>query len=72
MMDKPIPKREVAVYTVIQAVRQINFHATNDAVTEFDEFGTRVDAGGILGGYSLYVDSRYDFDEVLAFIEGYG
>ena len=72
MMDKPTLKREVAVKYVLRSVNEIGFHATDDAVTEFMKLGKLYEAVGASGGYQLYVDSRYDFDEVLAFIENYG
>ena len=71
-MEKPTLKREVAVSLVLRSINAIGFHATDDAVTEFEQFGVLTEALAISGGYRLYVDSRYDFDEVLAFIENYG
>lgn len=72
MLKKPTIKREVAVDTVIRICKQVNFYATADAVTEFEQFG-RLDKIGDEGDlYRLLVDARYSFEEVLSYIENYG
>jgi len=71
-MNKPTKKREVAVRNVWETEKIILFDATPEASNHFREFGGmyRIVSGG--DGYSLLVDARYDFDEVVRYIESYG
>jgi hypothetical protein len=48
----------------------IYFYATNDAIDDFREFGF-VRPGENKNYYCLEVDARYDFDEVLKYIQNY-
>jgi hypothetical protein len=68
-MEKPSPKTEVAVRFATEGPRGIALDASPDAIEDFREFG-HIDHISIC--YWLVVDSRYDFDEVLAYIEQYG
>ena len=71
-MNKPAPKQEVAILHTINTMKQVVFYATHDAVTEFADFG-RIDTyEGSKNKYALTVDARYDFEEVVAYIKGYG
>ncbi len=72
MNKKPVMKSEVGVDMVIKVISEINFYATEDAVTEFSEFGLvqKINLGSHY--YKLTVDSRYDFDEVVAYMKSYG
>jgi hypothetical protein len=71
-MNKPQIKREVQITTVIKSVRHIIFYASTDAVAEFEEFGEVLPSTNTRELYNLFVDARYDFGEVVAYIEGYG
>lgn len=71
-MKKPQMKREVMVKSFSSGVGYIGFYATADASTEFNEFGTLRVSDYENNLYYLYVDTRYDFNEVLEFIKGYG
>jgi len=68
-MKKPTLKAEVAIDMIFPAGRFIILYATTDAASEFSEFGD-IHAEG-KGRYHLFVDARYDFDEVIAFIRNY-
>ena len=68
-MKKPRPEREVAIRATNKEVYFITFNASPDAITELAEFGRIYPVEGY---YELYVDRRYDFDEVVAYIENYG
>ena len=68
-MEKPQPKKEVAVSFYSELTRQIRFNATKDAVEDFKVFGL---VYMIYNEYGLIVDSRYDFNEVIAYIQNYG
>ena len=67
---KPEQKREVTVTFFNSPTRMICFDASPDAAQEFGEYG------GIFNYYKnhyrVLVDARYDFDEVLAYIQNYG
>lgn len=71
MMEKPRPKKEVAIQTAIKTTRTIFFFASKDAIEEFKDFGhiSQDINGGLI---VLNVDMRYDFDEVVNYIENYG
>lgn len=71
-MNKPVMKQEVKVFVAITVARMIVFYATDDAVTEFDSFGMIRKYDNERNKYSLYVDYRYEFSEVLAYIQNYG
>lgn len=72
MSNKPVQKRKAAVRLVSKAANMILFNATEEAAAEFESFGEMELVRNVSGYYSLFVDARYDFDEVLAFIEAYG
>lgn len=69
---KPQIKREVSIQIVLHSVRMIAFYSTGDAVTEFYEFGVVMPDSDTPNRYRLYVDARYDFAEVIDFIQNYG
>ena len=71
-MTKPKMKREVAIVFNYEPIRHIVFYATTDAVTEFELYGDIVPDINRSERYTLYVDSRYEFAEVLAYIQNYG
>lgn len=71
-MTKPRMKREVAIVFHYEPVRHITFYATTDAVTEFEPYGDIVPDPARSECYTLHVDSRYEFAEVLAYIQNYG
>ena len=72
----PQMKREVAIAGVfnINHLRRIDFYSTADAVIDFMQFGylQKYGDGTSRDKYSLYVDPRYDFDEVVKYMENYG
>lgn len=67
---KPKIKKEVAVSWVYKPVGIIYLYATNDAANELSEFGDLFQRDS--GEWRMIVDPRFDFDEVLAYIERYG
>lgn len=72
MKTKPQMKREVAIVFHYEPLRQVTFYATADAVTEFKEYGNIRTDPDRSECYILIVDARYDFGEVLAYIQNYG
>lgn len=72
-MSKPTPKREVSVESYVKEYGWIRFYSSQDTVTEFMTFGKIHDESFLKPNfYWLVVDTRYDFDEVLEYIERYG
>lgn len=67
-MQKPKMKQEVKVTSSEKDDRRIYFFATPEFVTDFESFGT-IRVTGSVDGYVLYVDPRFDFDEVLEYIQ---
>ena len=72
MNNKPQMKREVSVTFHHEGVREIAFYSTPDAVTEFWQYGCVISSDKLRNYYRLIVDARYDFAEVLEFIQNYG
>lgn len=70
-MDKPTPKKEVVVFYHSEISKMIVIYSTADAITEFAEFG-HIATFPNSSQYTLFVDARYDFLEVLSYIENYG
>jgi len=68
---KPQPKKEVAVVFSHEDSLHISFYASADAVEDFKEFGSICQSLSDRERYSLYVDARYGFTEVLAYIENW-
>lgn len=69
MKDKPKPKREVAIEVAIKVTRNIFFYASKDAIEDLRAFGDITEMGNPL---ILHVDPRFNFDEVVKYIEEYG
>jgi len=70
-MKKPQPKREMAIRAKDPVTRSIFFNASRDAAEELREYGC-LSYDAAAGWHVLFVDARYDFDEVVAYIENYG
>ena len=67
---KPQMKCELSVSCVMKDIHAIYFFASADALNDVSEFGT---VGVFVGRqYVLNVDSRYDFDEVVNYMQNYG
>ena len=71
-MKKPIMKKEVAISYFMKLVREIVFYSTDDAATEFERYGQLTQDETISDKYRLAVDPRFDFDEVVEYVESYG
>lgn len=67
-MKKPSMKREIAVDYWLPEARVIYFYATNGAAASFHEFG-RVRAEDGPSQWALTVDPRFDFHEILQYME---
>lgn len=72
-MTKPQPITEVGIATINPGTLFISVDATPDAASDLSEFG-RLEKADSLGPnrYHLFVDARYNFDEVVAYIKNYG
>ena len=67
-MNKPQPKREVIVRFADRNVKHIYFYASSDAIEDFRDFGV---IAPNFSHHCLIVDQRYDFEEVLEYVENY-
>lgn len=67
-MDKPKPKKEAAIVTANKPTILVN--CTKDALEDFKEF-CQIITPYPPSTYSLWIDSRYDFDEVIEYIKNY-
>ena len=72
MSNKPTMKSEVAIDFSSPMSRIIYFYSTEDAVTDFYTFGLVEPHGNHQDYYRITVDARYDFGEVVAYLERYG
>lgn len=70
-MDKPQPKREVAITFHDEGTRTITFDASKDAVNDFREFGVIFPQKEVQFRATLLVSAIFDFDEVLTYIQNY-
>lgn len=71
-MKKPQMKKEVEITHVFNFDNEVWFHATQDAVADFRSFGSVTERKGRPDWYSIDVDARFDFDEVVNYIRSYG
>lgn len=71
-MQKPEMKREVAIDTVSPVARLIILFASPDAAAAFAAFGNMQPPNQPGMAYWLYADPRFDFNEVVAYIQNYG
>lgn len=70
-MNKPVMKKEVEIDFIYRSARTIHFYATNDAASEFNDYGD-LDSYIRPNTFCLVVDARFDFDEVVEYIKNYG
>ncbi len=66
---RPSYKTEFAIGSYYSGTGRITFNATEDMAASTEEFGWLVHD---FEGYTLYVDHRYDFQEVLDYLEFWG
>jgi len=66
-MNRPTIKGEVAVATTVPDIYFVAFWATPDAASDFARFGQLEPL--LDNRYALFVDRRYDFDEVMQYIQ---
>lgn len=69
-VNEPTMQREVAIAHIFPSGNGCSFYATQDAVTEFGKFGQVRHIRDDL--YVIDIDTRYNVDEVIAFIRNYG
>lgn len=60
-MDKPQPKRELAIDWYYEPVYIVHLYATPDAVEDVRQFGQVASLPDAPNLYRLAVDRRYDF-----------
>ena len=70
MMSKPVMKTDIAIDWAGKTTRIMYIYATAEALADIARFGDVEEAP--YGQHLLRVDARYDFDDVVAYIENYG
>ena len=71
-MTKPTKQSEVAISFTDKIQYIIDLFASRDAAEDFATFGYISNNAHITEDeYTLFVDRRYDFDEVVAYIKEY-
>jgi len=71
-MKKPEMKKEMAIDHIFLDTRELYVYATKDAIEDLREFGEVLHP--MFHGPDLYllsVDARFDFREVVSYIENY-
>ena len=68
-MDKPKMKKDVFVESAFEVTGYIAFFATKKIADNASEFGHMYPIGDVPNKYALNVDPRYDFGEVLDYIQ---
>lgn len=68
-MNTPTMKRKLGIIFQDAHQRVILFQADESLTDSLKQFGAITAASGYLSVTSLEVDARYDFDEVLAYVE---
>jgi hypothetical protein len=71
MKSVPEHKAEFAVYLVLPDVRAVYFNASPDVAMALAPFGDLGDLFGNNDSWSLYVDARFDFTEVVAYLQSW-
>ena len=71
MTTKPIMQKPIAIKFASKAQMYVSFWASPDAAKEFEQFGRIFKWGDDSEKYSLYINGRFDFDKVVAYIENY-
>ena len=71
MTTKPVMQNSPVIKFISKESGYISFYATPVAAKEFEQFGHIFEWGDDAEKYSLYVNGRFDFDEVLAYIKTY-
>ena len=70
-MNKPKMKKDVVVDCAFESTGYIAFYATKRIADNASEFGHMYPIGDVPNKYALNVDPRYDFGEVLDYIQNY-
>lgn len=64
--DKPLMRSPIAITNVLDKIKVIQLLATPEIIESIVEYGLLEHRHG--DSYSLCVDARYDFDEVVQYI----
>ncbi len=68
----PVMKCEIGVAFALPLMNYIRFWATPDAASDLRQFGILTQAEEASALYTLEVDARFDFAEVIAYLQAYG
>ena len=68
---KPKVKSKVAILNMLEGTGDITLYATEEDMVNFAEFG-HVEKWSVPNKYTISIDARYTFREVVTYIENYG
>lgn len=71
MSKMPVMKRELSIRRVDNDPPRVTFWATRDAASDISRFGYLMEYSFIPNDYTLVIDTRYDVEEVVAYIRAY-
>ena len=71
MTTKPVMQSLAAIDVSIKEAEYVSFWASPDAAKDFEQFGQLKKWAKASEKYSLDVNGRFDFDEVVAYIKKY-
>ena len=72
MTTKPVMQSPTAIDVAVKENGYVSFWAAPDAAKEFEQFGKLSKWEGDTEKYTLYVDGRFNFNAVVAYIKNYG
>ena len=71
MTTKPVMQKLITIGVAKKEYNYVSFWAPADVVKEFEQFGKLTNWPSQPERYRLSVDGRFDFDEIVAYIENY-
>ena len=73
MNDKAVPEKihKVAIGMELSTARHVTFWAEPDVAAEFEKFGSLHKWRAFTDKYSLRVNGRFNFDEVVDYIKSF-
>lgn len=71
MKQEPQMECEVAITKIYPIARKICFYGTSDAISDFSRFGSLL-YGNESEECLIQIDGRYNFSEIVEYMETYG
>lgn len=68
---RPVMKRVVGIVSKNETMKTVNFVTNSDIAHDLEEYGTVIEDDVFQAQYLLFIDPRYDFEDVVKWIESY-